>query len=102
MSLMTAMDICKEQGTKVVVTIDEYDRLSRIKHLAKQPDGGPPELSFMRNLFVNLKDNPADFLFVTGVLPLLMTELSGATNDIVVITHQPKLADAVGIPQVVL
>lgn len=85
----------------VVVTIDEYDRLSRHCKLSKTADG-PPELQHMRSLFIALKDAPADLCFITGVMPLLMVELSSAANDVTVITHEEEYAEAVGLPQIVV
>jgi hypothetical protein len=89
-------------GMPVVFTLDEYDYLSRGKHLPKSTDG-PPELDFMRSIFKALKTDDADrrpdLCFMTGVMPLLLTELSSATNDIRVLTHDPDFAGAIGLPQ---
>ena len=99
-TLQRAILACQDSKIPIVITLDEYDKLSLQRNLAKAKDGGPPELAFMRGLFTTLKTYPADFLFVTGVLPLLMVELSGATNDIAVLTHQEEYAGAIGIPEV--
>ena len=99
-SLQRAILACQDSKIPIVITLDEYDKLSLQQNLAKAKDGGPPELAFMRGLFTTLKTYPPDFLFVTGVLPVLLLELSGATNDIKVLTHQPEFADAIGIPEV--
>jgi len=78
----------------VVITIDEYDRLARSSR-----DGKEKEIALMRRLFVLFKDHPPRFLFVTGIMPLLAMELSSATNDVKVVTHMFKFADAIGLPQ---
>lgn len=53
----------------------------------------------MRSIFTALKDMPPTLLFITGVMPLLLTELSSASNDIAVLTHDRAFAGAMGLPQ---
>ena len=99
-TLRNAILTCQDSKIPIVITLDEYDSLFLQRTLRKSEDGGPLGLAFMRGLFTTLKTYPPDFLFVTGMLPLLLLELSGATNDITVLTHQEEYADAIGIPEV--
>ena len=79
----------------MVVTIDEYDQLARSSR-----GGKDDEIALMRDLFAVLKAYPPRFTFVTGIMPLLATtDLSGATNDVQVITDDIDFADAIGLPQ---
>ena len=99
LSIENAIAAAHAKSLKIVITIDEYDCLSRNKHLAKTDDG-PPELTLMRGIFRSLKKSPgADFVFITGVMPLLIAELSGATNDVSILTHDYDFAGAVGLPR---
>ena len=93
-ALRKAIRVAAKANLPLVITIDEYDHLARSSR-----DGKEKEIALMRDLFLQLKVNPPHFLFVTGIMPLLATELSSATNDVVVITHDSEFADAVGLPQ---
>jgi hypothetical protein len=93
-ALRKATIAAAEANLPLVVTIDEYDHLARSSR-----DGKEKEIALMRDLFLQLKVSPPRFLFVTGIMPLLATELSSAANDVKVVTHMFKFADAIGLPQ---
>ena len=92
-ALRKAMKAAQKAKLPVVVTLDEYDQLARSSR-----DGKENEIALMRGLFAVLKAYPPRFMLATGIMPLLATELSGATNDLEVITHDIDFADAIGLP----
>jgi hypothetical protein len=93
-TIKRAIVAANEAQVPIVISMDEYDRLARSSR-----DGKQAEIALMNDLFTVFKDTAPRFLFVTGIMPLLATELSSATNDVVVITHDSEFADAVGLPQ---
>ena len=92
-TVKNAIRAANRASLPIVITMDEYDRLAR-----SSGDGKEQEIELMRSLFTALKDYPPRFLFITGIIPLLFTELSSATNDVAVVTHDLEFADAVGLP----
>ena len=94
-ALRKAIFAAADARLPMVVTIDEYDQLARSSR-----GGKDDEIALMRDLFAVLKAYPPRFTFVTGIMPLLATtDLSGATNDVQVITDDIDFADAIGLPQ---
>jgi hypothetical protein len=81
-------------GLPIIITMDEYDRLARSSR-----DGKEAEIDLMKSLFTVFKTRPPRYHFVTDIMPLLATELSSATNDVEVVTHDLELADAIGLPE---
>jgi hypothetical protein len=96
-----AIVAAKKSGLKVLVTVDDYDRLSRNEVLARAPitEGDPPTLKYMRSLFTCFKSTRPTMLFVTGEMPLLDMDIGNSMNDIDVVTHSSDLAAAVGLPE---
>ena len=94
---------CARKGLPFVVTLDECDRLHRSgagEELTRGKDGeaDPPGLKLMKSIFIAFKAESPALLFVTGVLPLLIKELSGPASKVIPLTHRKQYAAAIGLP----
>ena len=100
--IQQASEACENEKRPFVVTLDECDRLHRGSDPEKMrrrkvPAEDSAELQVMKGIFTALKDCKLAFCFITGVLPLLMKELSGVTNNVTSLTHDKRFAGAIGL-----
>ena len=82
----------------VLITIDEYDRIARRVAL-RDDDKAALARDILRSTLGTLKDNVSKCrLFMTGVTPLAIREISGPANFITDVSFDPDLATVCGLP----
>ena len=83
-------------GARVLVTIDEYDRVART--VATFPESYATEMNgVLKGILGVLKDNQnANSLLMTGISTLHHTELTSTSNYIDTLSLDPSLATAAG------
>ena len=93
-----------EQHVKTYVIIDEYDNFANnilTEHGEETYTKVPHAGGFLRNFFTNLKgltDNrEIDRLFITGVSPLMMADVTSGFNIGDNISQDPQLSAMIGI-----
>ncbi|MDR1870819.1 MAG: ATP-binding protein [Deltaproteobacteria bacterium] len=91
------MDLsAKNEGRRVVVLIDEYDK-PILDHIDK-PELAKEIRETLRNFYISLKNSEKflRFVFVTGISKLAKTAIHSALNNLKDITHWPMFAGICG------
>jgi hypothetical protein len=82
----------------IIITIDEYDRIAR-RGALRNDDKAELARDVLRSILAVIKSNSGNCrLFMTGVTPLAIREISGPANFITDVSFHPRLATVCGLP----
>ena len=95
----TLSDILQDASNlTTLITIDEYDRIAR-RFALRDDDKAASARDVLRSILGAVKDNAGKCrLFMTGVTPLVIREISGPANFITDVSFYPDLAMLCGLP----